>query len=72
MHQVKFVAAQILYIFFIFSWQISYDLSCESSAWQMIHMKCQDLFSLKNKKTTKNKKKKNVSSIAAVIGALWV
>ena len=34
----------------------------------MIHMKCQDLFSLKNKK--KNKKK--LSSAAVVIGALRV
>ena len=27
----------------------SHDISCESSAEQMIHMKCQDLFSLKKK-----------------------
>ena len=26
----------------------SLDISCESSAWQTIHMKYQDLFSLKN------------------------
>ena len=36
--------------FFYFSEKTSIDISCESSAWQMIHMKCQDLFSLKNKK----------------------
>ena len=30
--------------------KINLDISCESSAWQMIHMKCQDLFSLKKKK----------------------
>ena len=35
----------------------SLAISCESSAWQTIHMKCQDLFSLKIQK--KNKKKKN-------------
>ena len=28
-------------------------ISCESSAWQMIHMKCQALFSLKTKKIIK-------------------
>ena len=27
---------------------MSIDMSCESSAWQMIHMKCHDLFSIKN------------------------
>ena len=38
-----------LYIYlFIFSEKISVDISCESSARQMIHLKCQDLFSLKN------------------------
>ena len=33
-----------------FSWKISLEISCESSAWQMIHIKCQDLFSKKKKK----------------------
>ena len=33
-----------------FSEKTSLDISCESSAWQTIHMKCQDLFSLNNKK----------------------
>ena len=37
-------------IFFFFSEKTSLDISCELSAWQTIHMKCQDLFSLKNKK----------------------
>ena len=35
---------------FLVSYKISLDISCESSAWQIIHMKCQDLFSMKNKK----------------------
>ena len=39
-----------IFYFFYFSEKTSLDISCESSAWQMIHMKCQDLFSLKNKK----------------------
>ena len=39
--------------FFFFSEKTHLDISCESSAWQMIHMKCQDLFSLKNKKKIK-------------------
>ena len=43
-------------------------MSCESSAKQTIHKKCQDLFSLKNKK----KKKKKLSSAAVEIGALKV
>ena len=38
------------FIFFYFSEKTSLDISCESSAWQTIHLKCQDLFSLKNKK----------------------
>ena len=36
--------------FYYFLEKTSLDISCELSAWQMIHMKCQDLFSLKNKK----------------------
>ena len=44
-------------LFFYFSEKTSLDISCESSAWQMIHMKCQDLFSLKNKKYIIIKKK---------------
>ena len=36
--------------FFFFSEKTSLDISCEWSAWQTIHMKYQDLFSLKKKK----------------------
>ena len=35
--------------FFYFSEKTSLDISCESSAWQKIHMKCQDLLALKKK-----------------------
>ena len=35
------------YFIFYFSEKTSLDISCESSAWQTIHMKCQDLFSPK-------------------------
>ena len=38
---------------FYFSEKTSLDISCESSAWQMIHMNCQDLFSSENKKKIK-------------------
>ena len=39
-----------LLLLFLFSEKISLDISCESSAAkQTIHMKCQDLFSLKKK-----------------------
>ena len=38
------------YIFIIFSKKISLDISCESSAKQTIHMKYQNLFSVKKKK----------------------
>ena len=50
--QAKFVADDIylfIYLFFFkFSKKTSLDISCESSAKQTIHMKYQDLFSLKN------------------------
>ena len=36
------------YCFVLFSEKISLDILCESSALQMIHMKCQVFFSLKN------------------------
>ena len=65
--QAKFVADDIFFFFFFFPEKTSLDISCESSAKQMIHMKCQDLFSLKNKK-----KKKKMSSAAVVIDALRV
>ena len=45
----------------------SLDISCESSTKQMIHMKCQDLFSMKN-----DKKCIKVSSTAAAIVPLRV
>ena len=50
---------------------MSLDSSCESSVWQMIHMKCQDLFSLKNKRNY-IKYKIKMFSASVVIGALMV
>ena len=47
-----------IFIFIHFSAKTWLDISCELSAWQKIHMKCQDLFSLKNEKKKKKKKKK--------------
>ena len=44
------------------------DISCESSAWQRIHMKQQALSSSKDK----SKKKIQVSSAANLLGALRV
>ena len=38
---------------FYFSEKTSLDISCELSAWQTIHMKCQNLFSSENKKKIK-------------------
>ena len=52
------------FIFFIFQ-RKQVDISCELSAKQTIHMKCQDLFSLKNKKNY-------LSSATVVIGAIRV
>ena len=43
-----------LFIYLFFSEKTSLDLSCKSSAWHTIHIKCQDLFSLKNKKINSN------------------
>ena len=54
---------------FYFSEKTSLDISCELSAKQMIHMKCQDLFSLKN---NKKKNKKKLLSAVVVTGALRV
>ena len=45
----KFVADTFKF-FFYFSEKPSLDISCELSAKHTIHMKCQDVFSLKNKK----------------------
>ena len=39
------------FVFFFFSEKTSLD--SELSAWQMIHMKCQDLFSSENEKKIK-------------------
>ena len=41
---------ETIVLFFLFSENTSLEISCESSAEQMIHMKCQDLFSLKIEK----------------------
>ena len=49
--------------YFFFPEKTSLDISCELSAKQTIHMKCQDLFSLEKKKK---------SSAAVVPGALKV
>ena len=46
--QSKIVADNIVF-FYYFSEKIKLGISCESSARQMIHMKCQALFSLKKK-----------------------
>ena len=41
------------FIYFLFFIENKFDISCESSAWKMIHMKCQHIFSMKNKKKLK-------------------
>ena len=46
-------ADDILKYFFKFSKKTSLDISCESFVWQTIHIKCQELFSLKKKKKKK-------------------
>ena len=43
-----------VYISVLFFKEISLDISCESFAKLMIHIKCQDLFSLKKKKKKLN------------------
>ena len=53
-----------LNLFSLFSEKTSVDISCELSA-KTIHMKCQDLFSVANKK---KKKKSKLLSAAVVIG----
>ena len=57
----------VLNIFHCFFYKIMLDISCESSAWQNIHMKHQALFSSKDK--SKNNK---VSSAAIWLGGLSV
>ena len=42
------------YFVFYLSEKTSLDFSCETSGWHAIHMKCQDLFSLKEKKKYQN------------------
>ena len=42
--QAKYIADDILIFVFISRKKISLDISCESSAWQMIYMKYHDLF----------------------------
>ena len=55
--------------FFYFPEKISLNISCESSAWQTIYMKCQEeLFSLKSKK----KKKITMLSTSVVIAILRI
>ena len=69
MRQSQLQQTTISFIFlFRFSDKTSLDISCESSAWQMIHMKCQDLFSLKNKK----KKNLECHLLQILLGALRV
>ena len=55
--------ALCLVFFFNFSKKTSLDISCELSAWQMIHMKYQDLFSLKNYK--------NLNKMSSVTNFAW-
>ena len=69
-HSGERIVARGPLVFYYFSEKTSLDISCESSAWQTICMKCQDLFSLKKKK--KKKKKKKLLSAAVVIGVLRV
>ena len=47
--------SKIFCYFFYFLEKAILDISCESSAWQTIHMKYQDLFSSENKKKNKIK-----------------
>ena len=53
--QAKFVVDDSLkiFFFFFFSEETSLAISCEMYAKQMIHMKCQDSFSLKKKNKIK-------------------
>ena len=50
---IKTAVANILiffFFFFFFSGKMRLNISCKSSAWQIIQTKCQVLFSLKNKR----------------------
>ena len=53
MHQSQLQQQTIFFFDFLFSKKTSLDISCESSAKQMIHMKLEDLLYLKNKKKKK-------------------
>ena len=66
------MADDILIFFIIFPMKLSLDISCELSAWQTIHMKCQDLFFVLKKKKKKKKKRFKMLSAANVIGPLKV
>ena len=55
------------FFFFYFSEKLRLNISCESSARQMIHMKYQILFSLKN-----NNINFRMSSAAILLSALWI
>ena len=46
---ITIAADDNLEYFFIVFLKIMLDISCKSSAWQRIHMKCQVLFSSKDK-----------------------
>ena len=61
------IAADTLNFYFYLSKKTRLDISCESSAYQRIHLKHQVLFSLKN-----NEKIFMMSSASVVIGALRV
>ena len=65
--KVPITTEQTTILFFFFSEKTSLDISCESSARQTIHMKCQDLFSLKNEK-----KIFECHLLQSLLGALWV
>ena len=63
-HQAKFITDNNeIFFFFLFFKENNFDVSCD----QMIHMKDQDLFSVKKKK-----KKKRMSSATKLLGALRV
>ena len=55
-----------IYTFLVFFFCENIDISCELSPWQTIRMKCQDLFSLKNKE------KVLCRLMKCLLGALWV
>ena len=62
----KIVTDNIFFVFYSFLEKIRLDMSCESSAKQTVHMKCQALFSLNNNK------KMRMPSAVIVTGMLKV